>query len=333
MHTNALLAVATATALAGMGPVALADTADVSEPREVPVGSGESPERVPELPADRPYDAGPAASSAQAGDEALVGTFAITAGTCESGPVTSGSYFRMVTAGGTPESGPYVSNGDSPCGDESYTPLAPGTDGGLVTGSYQPHPEPAFDDDGNALAARLTQPEAFFGTEFSTATNPVDPQTGTDVPHPEVTHDGSGNLGGDLRAFAAAWNNQHFNQGAPKPDGSRPGNTRGPTGTYDPNTGAFTLEWTSLIRGGPFDGFTGVWHLEGTFEPAEDASTGAADDGPSDGPRDEDDVTVSGRGPTPQTGPAVPGLVGLVALVGAWQLQRHRRTSSRRAQA
>ena len=36
-------------------------------------------------------------------------------------------------------------------------------------------------------------------------------------------------------------------------------------GTYDAKTGKFVLEWTSLIQGGPFNQFTGVWHLEGTF--------------------------------------------------------------------
>ena len=36
-----------------------------------------------------------------------------------------------------------------------------------------------------------------------------------------------------------------------------------------PETGAFVLEWTSLISGGSFDGVTGVWHLEGTFTPAD----------------------------------------------------------------
>jgi hypothetical protein len=68
---------------------------------------------------------------------------------------------------------------------------------------------------------------------------------------------------GDLSALNAAWNGQQFNQGAPKPGASPPGNA---TGTYDAKTGAYTLEWSSPIAGGPFNGFTGVWHFEGTFE-------------------------------------------------------------------
>lgn len=326
MRTCIMLTVATATLLGGVGP-ALADTPSGPvdlEPAQ-PLGEQLSVGATEES----------SATSAQAAGEALVGTFTISAGTCDDGPVTSGSYFRMVTAGGSPDRGPYVENGDSPCGDESYTPLAPGADGGLVTGSYQPHPDPAFDDSGNGLADRITEPESFFGTEFSTATNTVDPQTGTEVIEPEITHDGSGTLDGDLRAFAAAWNNQHFNQGAPKPDGSRPGNTQGPTGTYDPDTGAFTLEWTSLIRGGPFDGFTGVWHLEGTFDPAGGTDTAGddvtdADAGQAADTGTDEESTSAARGATPQTGPAVPGLVGLLALASGWLLRGTSRRHDRR---
>jgi hypothetical protein len=30
--------------------------------------------------------------------------------------------------------------------------------------------------------------------------------------------------------------------------------------------GAYVLEGSSQIVGGPFNGFTGIWHLAGTFE-------------------------------------------------------------------
>lgn len=191
-------------------------------------------------------------------------------GACAASGAT-GSYFRMILANGSP-TGPYLNNSDSPCSDQSYTPLQPGTDGGLRTGGYQPVPSPAFDKDGNALAKRITLPAKFYGTGFATATNAVDPQTSARTTPPTVTADGS-RLTADLRSFAAVWNNQYFNQGSPKPDGSLPGNTRPATGTYDASTGAFTLEWTSQIVGGPFDKFTGQWHLQGTFVPA---ASGAA---------------------------------------------------------
>jgi hypothetical protein len=203
-------------------------------------------------------------SEADGGSD-LVGLFGIDAGQC-GGDVT-GSYFRMVQPGGDPESGPYVDNIDSSCDDTTYTPLEPGTDGGLITGEYQPQPEPPFEGASqNGAADAIVQPEPFFAVAFAVATNEVDPQTGDDVPVPSLTIVGDGDLTGDVSAWGVAYSGQHFNQGSPKPDGSRPGNTAGPTGTYDSSTGNYVLEWTSLIVGGPFDGFTGVWHLEGKYE-------------------------------------------------------------------
>lgn len=203
-------------------------------------------------------------ATAQAGGS-LVGTFAITAGSCASG--VSGSYFRMILPTGDAD-GPYVSNGDSPCADQTYSPLLPGTDGGLVSGSTQPAPSPAFDGAGNGLAARITRPTPFFGVTFAASTESVDPQSGRTTPPPSIAADGAGNLSGDLSSFGASWNEQHFNQGAPKPDGSFPGNSSKLTGTYDAGSGAFSMTWRSQIVGGPFDNFTGVWHLEGTFRAA-----------------------------------------------------------------
>jgi hypothetical protein len=191
-----------------------------------------------------------------------VGTFRITPGAC-AGASATGSTFRMVVPGGGPQ-GAFVNNNDSACSNHSYTLLTPGTDGGLVTGAYQPQPTQAFDRNGNSLAARLTKPTRFYGVAFSTSTNAVDPQTGARVGVPAIAVQ-HGRLSGDLRAFAASWNRQQFNQGGPKPDGSKPGNTAAPTGTYDATTGKYTLDWASLIQGGPFNNFTGYWPLEGTF--------------------------------------------------------------------
>jgi hypothetical protein len=39
--------------------------------------------------------------------------------------------------------------------------------------------------------------------------------------------------------------------------------TRPVTGTYDAKTKTFTITWYSAIVGGPFNGFTGYWHLQG----------------------------------------------------------------------
>lgn len=209
-------------------------------------------------------DGGPSGSQADKGR--LVGLFRMDSGEC-SGKTPEGSYFQMIQPGGEIAKGPYVENGDSPCRDKTFTPLRPGADGGLLAGEYQPYPDPAFAPDGDSLASSVVTPEKWFGVEFSTATNQTDPQTDVDVGAPEVVLVGKNRLGGDISSFSAAWNKQHFNQGAPKPDGSRPGNTMLLSGTYDAATDAFVLEWASQIVGGPFDKFTGFWHLEGTFEP------------------------------------------------------------------
>jgi hypothetical protein len=248
--------------------------------------------------------------AAGATPSALVGTFRITAGSC-AGAAPTGTYLRMILPTGS-RSGPFLSNADSTCSDQTFTPLAPGADGGLVTGAHQPEPSPAFDTNGNSLATRIIEPAGFFGVAFGASTNPTDPQTGQAAPAPTVTVDGTG-LTGDLSAFAASWNDQEFNQGAPKAGGGLPGNTAIATGSFDPATGAFTLEWTSQVEGGPFDRFTGLWHLEGTFVPAGGAT--AADAGaalPADG---AGDAGSAPPGSAAATGPGVTGTPG--AVVGA----------------
>lgn len=227
------------------------------------------------------------------------GTLAIDAGACASARPT-GSYFRMIHPTGD-RSGPFVTNGDSTCADATYTALQPGSDGGLVVGAHQPQPSPPFDDDGNSRANRIVQPVPFFGVLFSAATNRTDPQTGADTPAPRIEVDGD-TLSGDLSSFGASWNDQHFNQGAPKPGGATPGLTSRPTGTLDRSTGRFVLEWTSQIEGGPFDNFTGLWHLEGTLRRAGDEPAPAAPaegaQTPAPGAAAAAPTTVADGGPT-----------------------------------
>lgn len=192
--------------------------------------------------------------------DSLTGVFGIDAGTC-----TKGSTFRMVQPGGKTSSGPFVENSDSPCPDRTSTPLRGGSDGGLKAGAYQEVASPAFDANGNGTAAALTAPQKWFAVDFALSTNHKDPQSSARASAPRLVVN-DGRITGDLRAFAASWNGQHFNQGSPKPDGTRPGNTKGPAGTFDEATRRYTLDWSSQIVGGPFNNFTGVWHLEGTFK-------------------------------------------------------------------
>jgi len=243
----------------------------------------------------------PADAATAGGRHELIGLFRLSPGTV-SGTKINGTWFRMLQPGGNPTSGPYMINADSPADGGQATLLQPGASGGLRTGGYQSQPTPGFDGGGNSLAGAITAPTKFFGVKFSISTNETDLQTKTKVAPPTVL-DNNGKLTADLSSWAASWNNQNFNQGAPKPVSSTqaqaPGQQQaerawdwvsqkwleaapkssvsggGATGTYDAKTGVFVLEWTSHIDGGPFSGFTGLWHLEGTFEPSGRAPAGA----------------------------------------------------------
>jgi hypothetical protein len=199
------------------------------------------------------------AKDSTAGTE-LVGLFAITPAAC-AGATPTGSYFKMVQPGGTVDAGPFLANADSTCATPEVTPLGPGTDGGLRTGAYQPLTEPNFDAKGSTTALSIISSTSFFAVGFGMSTNAVDPQTKEKVDPPTLSA-ADGKLTGDLSSVSVSWNGQHFNQGSPRPGSNTSEHL---TGTYDAGSGAYTLEWTSLISGGPFDGFTGIWHLEGTF--------------------------------------------------------------------
>lgn len=194
------------------------------------------------------------------GSHSLVGTFKITTGACSSATaVPTGSYLQMEGNGGA-----VVKNSFGGCANATYTPLKPGTKGGLVTGSYEPNPTPPFSGS-NGLADQIVQPASFFGSAFALSTQAVDPQTGTHVPPPTVTSD-NGQISGNLAALDVAYNAAYFNQGAPKPDGAYPGTTKALSGTISCD-GTFSMQWQSLIVGGAFNNYTGIWHLTGTFTP------------------------------------------------------------------
>jgi hypothetical protein len=66
----------------------------------------------------------------------------------------------------------------------------------------------------------------------------------------------NGRLQDNLRAVNASWNNQQFSQVLPSGGlaAASPGSV---TGTYDPKSHRFLLEWSSQIAAGPFNDFTG----------------------------------------------------------------------------
>ena len=206
----------------------------------------------------------PAPTVASGAPAPMIGLFRLEPGAYANNTV-SGSRIRLVLAGGSVDKGPFFPNPSSKA--TTTTLLSPGTDGGLRTGTFQPAPTPAFNATGDAAANRIIAPQRFAFVQYSVQTSPIDPQTGATVPAPSLNVTPDGKISGQLQAFGAQWNKQNFNVGSPKPDGSMPGLTSPVTGTYDPETRAFTLEWTSQIVGGAFNNFSASWHFEGTFEP------------------------------------------------------------------
>ncbi len=195
----------------------------------------------------------------------MVGTFRLAPGYCdpETGTVT-GSWFRLAFPQGAPGESRWFRNATSRCADNTYTLVRPGSDGGLVTGSFQPAPTVAFTRRGDARAGSIIRPVSFTGVGLSLSTASVDPQSGRGVPAPVVVYR-AGRLSGQLQAVSAAWDRVFINQGSPKPGGRRPGETRAVRGTYDARTRAFVLTWTSQIVGGRFNQFAVTWHLAGTL--------------------------------------------------------------------
>lgn len=176
----------------------------------------------------------------------------------------TGSYFRMILPGGTEK---YFRNVNSKAKDKSYTLFIPGSQSGLKLGSFQQPPAPAFASDGFALASTIVQPMPFAGINFSISTAPTDAQSGLPDVAPSLSVTGN-QVTGNFSAWTAEWNSIYFNQGSPKP-GSEPypGFTKPVTGTYNKKTRAYQIIWYSLIVGGPFNGFTGYWHLQGNLIP------------------------------------------------------------------
>jgi hypothetical protein len=175
----------------------------------------------------------------------------------------TGSYFRMLLPGATDK---YFRNANSKAKDKTYTLFVPGSQRGLQLGAFQPAPAPAFASDGFALASSIVRPLPFAGINFSISTASTDAQSGQPDTVPSLSVTGS-RVTGNFSAWTAGWNSIYFNQGSPKPGGTYPGLTRPVTGTYNKRTKAYQVIWYSLIVGGPFNGFTGYWHLQGTLVP------------------------------------------------------------------
>lgn len=212
-------------------------------------------------------------SAAASHAASLTGVMLIDPGVKSGGIYTGGSYFAM--------------GANNPNGSAAMLQPQPTGPGGIELGSYQnfvldpdvPHP---YNWDGlgaqagtgysttPAAQSNMLLPFSFFSNPTYVGTNPIAYQSG--IAHPAPTADidmascvgSSCTLSVELSSWEVMWNGSAFEQGP------RPVNT-GPfilaTGTYDLVTHAYSLGWTSQISGGPFNGVTAYWYLEGTVVP------------------------------------------------------------------
>lgn len=199
----------------------------------------------------------------------LNGVMLIDAGTIdENGFYVNGSYFAM--------------GANNPNGNVAML-IPTSSPGGIVLGSYQnfvldpdvPHPN-NWDGLGGkpgtgyglapATLSNLTQPFLFFGVNTYVGTNPVGYQSGISHPTPTADVDMNSCVGNtcpisvELSSWEVMWNGSAFEQG-PRPLNTGPFELA--IGTYDLVTHVYSLNWKSQINGGPFNGVTGYWHLEG----------------------------------------------------------------------
>jgi hypothetical protein len=220
----------------------------------------------------------------------LTGILTINAGTkdwVELDPVNSPGELSMVYVGGS-----YFAMGANNPNTNSAM-LRAGSAGGIVLGTYQnfvtnpdvPHPQGWQGDitgdgipDGAAGAgysslasqADAFMPFNFFGVATHIGMNPISYQAATAMPAPSADVDMTSCIGtvctltADFSALEVYWNGSVFQQGP------RPSNT-GPfvlaTGTLDLADNSYSLSWASQIKGGPFSGVPGYWHIEGTLTP------------------------------------------------------------------
>jgi hypothetical protein len=198
----------------------------------------------------------------------LVGTFRLEPGQCTSATAApTGSYLEVTDAADAKE----VDNPQSGCANRQFTLLAPGTDGGVVTGRFQPDPTPTFDSHGNSLAASIVAPVTFQGTMLGMATNADDEQDGPNGPPafgaPEASVRGTA-LTIDLRSLDVTYDG---NPGTTCSTASGVGcwnlGSKSVTGTYQPATHHFSVGW---FVGETFTpaGDSLTVHLEGTFVPS-----------------------------------------------------------------
>ena len=214
----------------------------------------------------------------------LNGLLTIDAGIKANTEVSPGVYANVYQGGSY-----FAMNSNNPNGN-SVAMLSPGTAGGIQLNTFQnfvtdpdvPHPQGWKGDingdgipDGaaggeyNALVSEGSAFSSFkfFGVDTFIGLNPVSYQSGLSKNAPTLDLVSGScvnnicNIAVDLSAWEVYWNGSVFEQG-PRPDNSNPSFDLA-MGTIDTVTGRYTLDWSSQILGGAFNGVMGFWHLEG----------------------------------------------------------------------
>jgi hypothetical protein len=206
-------------------------------------------------------------AKAAATSSRLIGKFALTPGHCTTAQAKpTGSYLVVISAAQNRT----APNPEGGCADPGYTPLRPGTDGGLITGRFQSAAGVAFDAHRNATASRIIAPVAFGPYRFGFATNSRDEQDapgGVPAFPAPVAIDRGGALSVDLRSLVVTY--------AGKPQstckqayglGCWDLGSKSAAGTYDAATHHFVIDWFAGESFTPKGDSIEV-HLEGTFEP------------------------------------------------------------------
>jgi hypothetical protein len=215
------------------------------------------------------------AATTAASATTLKGTITLTTG-ADSSPY-AGSWVRLYqTADGPSNPAGYFVNPSSPAADQSYTPLVNGTQG-VTLKTIIPLASPAFDGSGNSLTNTLLTPEPFAGVNFSayvpknTAKKAKFGKKGLVL---EIAKDKNATdpiTSADFTGWTIAWggdSNYATPGSTPDVDG---GNLTGSVTWTNPKKhklgGTIALTWSSPISEPPFQAYTAVWQLQGTYTP------------------------------------------------------------------
>jgi|CZKG01.1.fsa_nt_gi hypothetical protein len=201
----------------------------------------------------------------------LKGSIALTTGS-NSSPYT-GSWVRLYQ---TANPAAYFINPSSPAADQSYTPLVNGTQG-VELNTAQPLASPPFDGGGNSLTNTILTPEPFAGVNFSAyvTVNPTKKaKFGKKGLILEVGKDKNATdaiTAADFTGWTIAWGGDSKFATPGSTANVDGGNLTGTITWTNPSKhnlgGKIALNWSAQINEPPFQAYTAVWQLQGTYTP------------------------------------------------------------------